>query len=218
MSQRDYLVGRVRLVQEMLKSDLNEACYADYVLILCAVMSACAARTWNGTGIDRKRFVELLVRNSTNDHHITWICMPALINAGHLKQADVNANWNNHCDRIYTDEEIDMELSVAELKFPQVERKVLKKHSYASLIYEWLRCGYAHEYMPSGSITEYPPYHGNARLSYIRRLELNSAKAITSSHLRIGFHLDYLLELAEYHATNLAVSSAAVPPIWWIDG
>jgi hypothetical protein len=174
-------------------------------------MSACAAARWPGRGTDRRRFVELLVRFSPIDAHTTWVCVPTLINSHLVAEADTPYGPPGEDTRIFRDHEIDLELSAAQAKYSNVPRADLKRCTYAVLIYEWLRCGYAHEYCPHENITHVPPSRYNARLSYIGRATPNGLKRM------ISFHLDYLIDLAQYHATNVAENADPLPREWWID-
>ena len=140
---RRFLEDRIRLVKELLHSDIDVA-YGDLVLVLSAVISSCASQRWPGRGIDRRRFIELLVRCSPPDAHTTWVCVPALINAGLVAEADTPYGPGENT-RIFRDHEIDLELPVAQSTYANVPLVDLKRCTYAVLIYEWLRCGYAHD-------------------------------------------------------------------------
>ena len=180
------------------------------VLILTAVISACAAARWPGRGSDRKRFVELLVRHSLPETHTTWVCVPALINSSLVAEADTPYG-PGESTRIFRDDEIDLDLPAAQVRYPNVSPTNLKRCTYATLIYECLRCGYAHEYCARENITHVPPSRYNARLSYIGRGTPDGLKRM------ISIHLDYLIHLAHYHATNVAETPDSVPGQWWID-
>jgi hypothetical protein len=206
---RQFLEDRVRLVRELLDSNISVA-YGDIVLILSAVMSSCAAARWPGRGIDRRRFVELLIQRSSPDSHTNWVCVPALINARLVAEADTPYGPGENT-RIFRDDEIDIELTAAQSKYSSVSLVDLKRCTYAVMIYEWLRCGYAHEYCPHGNITHVPPSRYNARLSYIGRGTQNGMKRM------ISFHLDYLIGLAQHHASNYSDSPEPTPGQWWID-
>jgi hypothetical protein len=78
------------------------------------------------------------------------------------------------------------------------------------LIYEWLRCGYSHEYCPHENITHVPASNHKARISYIGRLANSRIKRMVS------FHLDYLISLAEYHISILPSNYSPRPSFWWI--
>lgn len=206
---RHFLEDRIRLVRELVDSDISVA-YGDLVLILSAVMSSCAAARWPGNGIDRRRFVELLVKLSPSDAHTNWVCVPALINLNLVAEADTPYGRGENT-RIFRDHEIDLDLTVAQSTYSTVSLRDLKRCTYAVLIYEWLRCGYAHEYCPHENITHVPPSRYNARLSYIGRLMPEGISRMVS------FHLDYLIELAQFHAANCPERPDPRPREWWID-
>jgi hypothetical protein len=208
---RSFLCDRIRLVRELLTDDAPDVSYADLVLILTAVISACAAHRWSGKGIDRKRFVELLVRESPNEHHLSWICVPALLVGGDISEADTPWGKLGHSTRVFRDDEIDLSFSDARNDYPLLKTKQIKNCSYAALIYEWLRCGYAHEYCSHANITYVPPSDHHARISYVGRITQNGITRMVS------FHLEYLLQVAEYHAENLSPAPVVPPPTWWID-
>ncbi|MFH0910805.1 MAG: hypothetical protein V1918_04800, partial [Planctomycetota bacterium] len=165
---RTFLEGRVGL-SDFLASRPEIATYADSVLILTAVLSACASRRWPGTGMDKKRFIELLVRHSPEEFHTSWVSLPALINAGLIAEKDTAYGKPGQSFRIFCGSEIDLSFKEAEKQYPGVLAKQLREYSYACMIYEWLRCGYAHEYCPHDEITPYPSSHRSARVSYICR-------------------------------------------------
>jgi hypothetical protein len=204
-----FLRGRLDLVN-VLAADAPGASYGDLVLIMTAVLSACASVRWPGTGIDKRRFIELLVIYSPEDSHASWVGVPALINQGLLAEIDTPYG-PGESDQIFCDHEIDLAFDDAKTKYPQVPSRQLRKHSYASLIYEWLRCGYAHEYCPHESINEMPASERKARVSYIGR------GTPTRLQRRIAFHFDYLMELAQHHVSTLPKTPSPAPSKWWID-
>lgn len=193
---KEYLNNRLRLV-EFLWEKAPMKSYGDAVLILTAVLSACATWRWPGKGKDRERFIRLLTEYSLPDHHADWVCIPALINEGILKESETP--YHNNEIRIFTDEEIDLSPSDAKVKYPSLMEGQLRKYNYASLIYEYLRCGYAHEYVPHETITHVPATRRVARISYIGRLGTDFDE-ITKM---MCFHLDYLFNLAEHHVSVL---------------
>lgn len=75
---QNFLRGRINLVRVLI-ADVPAASYADLVLIICAVLSACSSRRWPGQGIDKRRFIELLVMHSPPDFRTSWVSVPALI-------------------------------------------------------------------------------------------------------------------------------------------
>jgi len=203
-----FLQGRIDLVRYL---DNNPSVhYADKVLIISAVLSACASHCWPGQRIDQKRFIELLVKHSPDDYHTSWISVPSLLNTALINESETPYGKAGNETRIYCDDEIDLSLQSAIIKYPQVSLKNLKQHSYAYLIYERLRNGYSHEYWHGDSITHVPASVREARLSYIGRL----SGAIINR--MISFHLDYLITLADYHISILPQESCQPPSCWWI--
>jgi len=208
---RKFLLDRVRLVRELSAQNDIRVEYADLALILCSVLSACAAARWPGRQIDRNRFIELLVGSSPACAHTIWVSVPALINRGLVLEADTPYGKSGAGARIFTDAEIDLSYDEAREQYPSVGAMKLKQYTYASLIYEWLRCGYAHEYCPDGHITHFTPSRREARISYIgRTLPEGSVRRM------VGFHLDYLVGLADFHASHVE-GEAARPERWWIE-
>jgi hypothetical protein len=198
-------------VRELLGPGTPDVSYADLVLILSAVISASAALRWPGRSIDRQRFVELLVRESPEEYHLSWISVPALIDMGYVSESDTAYGKPGQSTRIFQDEEIDCTYADARNTYAALLPKTLKQCSYAALIYEWLRCGYAHEYSPHKNITHVPASRHDARISYIGR---GTPQGVTRM---ISFHLDYMIRIAEYHATNAAETPEQLPPEWWAE-
>jgi hypothetical protein len=205
-----FLKARLDLAQA-LSDNVPGATYADVVLIITAVLSACAAIRWPGTGIDKRRFIELLVKCSPVEFRTSWVSLPALMNAGFISESDTPYVGGNST-RIFRDEEIDLSIEKARETYPELPDQQLRKHCYASLIYEWLRCGYAHEYCPHECITHVPASREKARVSYIGRSMGREIQRMVS------FHLDDLLDLAAWHVSDLPSTACFLPAAWWIDG
>jgi hypothetical protein len=113
---------------------------------------------------------------------------------------------------IFRDEEIDLTIADAIAKFPNLTATELKQCSYAMLIYDRLRCGYAHEYCPRENITHVPASQRKARISYIARF-MPHGKVIRYA----SFHLEYLIQIAEHHAHSVNDQESPRPKTWWID-
>lgn len=209
---RDFLLGRVRLVRHLLENwGPSEAHYADLVLILTSVISACAALRCPGNGIDKRRFIEPLVRDSPDSFHLSWIIVPILVAKGLISETVTAYAKPGQSTRIFRDEEIDREYCDARQAFPRISVKSLKSCSYAVLIYEWLRCGYVHEYCPHESITHFPASRRPARVNCIGRMTKSGLKRMVS------FHFYYLIEVAEHHAANVSDTPSSPPSTWWLD-
>jgi hypothetical protein len=206
---RRFLRKRVELART-LATDNPLADYSDVVLVVTAVLSACASIRWPGKGVDRRRFVELLVKNSPEDFRLSWVSIPALINRGSIRESDTPYAGGNST-RIFRDDEIDLPFQDVRTRYPSVPQDQVRKYSYASLIYDWLRCGYAHEYHAHEDIITVPPSRKNARVSYIGRWTSESSKRM------VALHLDYLLEIADYHVCALPETEDPRPSVWWLD-
>lgn len=203
---KSFLEERIELLRAIQRGDVEHAGYPEIALISCAILSSCAASRWPGTGIDKKRFIELLVSETADSLKADWVSIPTLINKGDIKIGETLYGTEGET-RIFCGHEIDLPLAKAKERFPNVSLKTLKQQSYASLIYSNLRCGYSHEYMHSIGMTPFPPSRKNARISYIGR----GAQKISC------FHSSYLIELAEYHVQQFVAEPLNRPDGWWSD-
>ncbi|MEK6703778.1 MAG: hypothetical protein AABZ53_16075 [Planctomycetota bacterium] len=209
-----YLQERLELVKALTGSEGLPVAYGDCVLITCAVIGACAAQRWPGTGIDSKRFVELLVRNSAEQFRSSWVSVPSLLSSGLIAETETPyGDPTNEC-RVFLDEDIDLSFGDARAKYPCVDIKKLRGHCYASLIYKSLRCPYAHEYRIAKDLSAMSATESAARVSYMGQVANIRSQGIRR---RAHFHLPYLVELAQ-HQVALATSSPEPPPQqWWCD-
>ncbi|MCE5186634.1 MAG: hypothetical protein LLF76_10970 [Planctomycetaceae bacterium] len=208
---QEFLRNRIELVKKLRESDLPVH-YADLVLILCSVLCGCAARRWPGKENDRKRFIELLIGWSPERLKTSWISVPSLLNEGLITISQTPYDdFGNSC-RIYCDDEIDLSFNEALDKYPMIPPKQLRQHSFAVIIYERLRCGYAHQYWHHNSITHVPASRRGACFSYLSRFSGNQIET-----RMISIHLEYLITFAEHHVSILSDNPAESPATWWID-
>lgn len=205
-----FLSERIKLVRSLAQGADPRIGYSELALIVCAVLSACAAHRWPGRGNDRRRFIELLVRHSDIRFSTAWVSIPALLNARHLANKDTPYGHPGHETRIFCDAEIDLSLEDAQERYASVDRQVLRNHCYAALIYERIRCAYVHEYRIGNDMITVPASRRSARVSYIGRGE--------QMQRMVHFHLDYLIDLADHHVSMSASKGEAEPSKWWIDG
>jgi hypothetical protein len=207
MGMQKFLEGRVALIKHLIEGDIVVD-PADLVLIICAVLSACAAHRWprRRRSSDKERFIRLLIECSPPEFRTTWVSVPALLNDGLIAESDTPYGNPGHGTRICCDDEIDLSREDAIARYPQVAVKTLKEYSYASLIYRWLRCPYSHEYRAHANVTKVQASRKPARVSYIGRISL------TTPEIRrmVSFHLDYLIKLAEYHVSILPAEQACL--------
>ena len=226
---RDFLQRRVDLAKHLLDQDVLEH-YADAFLILTAVLSACAARRWPRLRDrnDRNRFVELLALYSPPEFNTQWVSVPALLVVGEISETDTPYHRNEL--RFFHDKEIDLCPADARQRYPKSGEVILRRYSYSGLIYNWLRCGYSHEYRPSHrNAGKIPGFRKGTKVEYSNRLvkidesledcgnvEKDSEnRAITRI---VCFNPEYLIELAEYHAGHIAETPQKPPSSWWVEG
>lgn len=208
---RNFLQGRINLVQALRTSALPVT-HQDLELILTAIISACAACRWPGEGFDRKRFVESLIRFGSPELHLDYVSTGALLEMGVISDSQTPWGAFGQQIRIFTGDEIDGTIPKMAQRYPGVSTPDLKKASYANRIYEWLRCGYAHNYWAAGNTTHVAPSDGPAQISYIGRRESDGTLARIAS-----FHLDYLIAVAQEQVSSLPKKKLDKPDHWWID-
>jgi len=208
---KNFLQGRIELVKYLFDNKVPNVHYADLILIITAVLSACASRRWKGNRDDRAKFIELLINHSPEDLHTSWVSVPALLNYRPILKDRTPYGKPGHDLQVFSDNEIDKSIQEARTLYAEVPYKKLKEFCYASLIYKWLRCGYSHEYWADENITHVAATRRNARVSYIARSNNNGIKRMVS------FHLNYLIKLAEHHIKILPCSSSEPPCCWWIE-
>ena len=197
------------------------ASYGEAVLILCAALSAFAAEVWPGTGIDRKRFVQLLMRFSPSDLSPTLISVPIL--AGYVrKQRRRGALRRLHQSflnfghsRVVTGHDVDKPEKEILSVCPSLKKREMRDFSYASLLYREVRSGYVHEYRPGGRADSWAMAARNdVHVSYV-----NWAN---DPDRHIHFHVPWLCALVTETAKAVDGISKRLPlrkpKRWWSDG
>jgi hypothetical protein len=211
MSMQSFLQGRIDLMKALRESSLPVT-HQDLELILSAVISACAACRWPGEGFDRKRFVESLISFGSPELHLDYVSTGALLELGVVSDSETPWGVFGQEIRIFTGDEIDGAIPDIAQRYPEVSTRDLKRACYANRIYEWLRCGYAHNYWADGNTTHVAPSNRPAQISYISRREPDGTRVRIAS-----FHLDYLISVAEEQVATLPEKKLAKPDQWWID-
>jgi len=150
---KEWSEEKVQLAIRLSKGECGGT-YAESVLILCSVLSGISADIWPERGYDRKRFVELLVKYTSSSTNVTKVSIPLLI--GYYRdngKRNISMSLRDKLlpfgdTRVLTSDDVDKNINDIINDFPDADIKTLKKHSYANLLYEEIRSGYAHEYMP----------------------------------------------------------------------
>jgi hypothetical protein len=200
--------------------------YAEAAILICAALSALAAEVWPGRGIDRVRFIELLVRFAPDASVPTRISIPLLVRDLSLAGSDVSAKQlgneflNFGETRVVIGSETDKPESEVLAISPTVPLKLVRQFSYACLLYQDVRSAYAHEYQPGARADSWPMTMSRSEaVSYVNRL-VGPGEAATVR--LIHFHIAWWAELAIGIAKSIDAQSRAVPrspPLnWWIDG
>ncbi len=198
--------------------------YAEAVIVVCAAISALAAEVWNGTGIDKVRFVELLVQLGSQSEICSTISTPLLVE--HLRNTSREAEAKSLCNafslpasaRVLTGPDVDKsEKKILDI-CPQLDYEELRRFSYASLLYDEIRSSYAHEYRPGQRADSWPMTAlPNQIVSYINRLSDDH----TMRRL-IHFHLEWLtsipIELARIIDSMAPELPHPKPSMWWARG
>jgi hypothetical protein len=150
-SRRDW-VAKKKDIALCLAAGECGATYAEGVIILSAVISAMAAEAWPGSGIDKRRFVEIVKDYCDATLNPTRISVPLLI--GHLRdnhqttEVDVlRTNFMDYSDdRVLTGNDVDRTEAVILSVCPSLRHKEIRRFAYASVFYEEVRSSYVHEY------------------------------------------------------------------------
>jgi len=203
---KQFFQERLDVARGLLECDALPVTYEDVALIACAVISACAAQRWPGKGIDKCRFLELLVKHTDPSFRTSWVSLPALLNEGIIDYSETPYRFRQSTS-IFCSDDIDLEFDDAQKKYPDLNISELQSCCYASLIYGRRRCGYMHTYLSGEDITTVSASMRPAQVSYIGR----------GSEMRrmIHFHLDYIIRLAQHHVSILPAAAQPSPTTWW---
>jgi hypothetical protein len=198
--------------------------YAEAAILVCATLSALAAELWDGIGIDRVRFIEMLVKLGPEASACITVSIPLLVQHLEASAREMDAKQLQRAfsvpsiSRVLTGPEVDRSESEVLALCPHLDLKELRRFSYASILYGEVRSSYAHEYRP-GKLADSLPMtmRSDQKVSYINRI----ADDLQTRRL-VHFHLEWL--------TTLPVALAAVvddlapalpqpkPKAWWADG
>jgi hypothetical protein len=198
---------------------------ADAEIILCCALGALATKLWPGRGIDQRRFVQLLVDFGKPETNLVLISTPALYwqlrEGGDVTSAIHLANHFYPGDPKQTLSPIRVDRDETEIltAFQQLDLKLIRRASYASIIYNDLRCGLVHEYDISAPMTSFDFNENRTTPSYFNITdELDQTRTLL--HLPFVFIVDTLDRIAESLFNYWDTAShweQAVPVRWWID-
>jgi len=195
--------------------------YAESVIILCSVLSGIAADIWPGRMQDRKRFVELLIKYTGVALNCQKVSVPLLVgavrNSGDIQLADrVKRNYLPVSDtRVITGDDVDKTIDELKAAYPSIDTMILKKNSYACVLYEEVRSGYVHEYRPGERSDSWSmgASRQDSPISYINRID--------KPDRLIYFNVLWLADIVGEIVDTLSISDHL--PVfttynsWWVD-
>lgn len=193
--------------------------YSEAAILVCATLNALAAEIWPGRGVDRARFVELLIKMTSSSPSPATISVPLLVQhlrtELHTAEADTLARALMRFGSALVITGSDVDKSELELLSicPTLPVDLLRKNSYACLIYEDVRSSYAHEYRPGVRADSWPMTMLQGQcVSYVNKV----------TERRVHFHIEWLaritVELAKSIDTSDVTFPLAPPTTWWIAG
>lgn len=200
--------------------------YSESALILCSLISAMSAIAWPGRdGIDMKRFVEIITKFPPQGINPAKVRVPLLLQTCQIS----NCRLALSNKAFYLTEDIDRDEAEVIKLCPELSLKQIRRFSYAYLLYQQLRNGYAHNYMIGEAASESDSLRHIANLNetcvfYVNVVRNNSMFRI------IYFPFKWIACVAERIATGLDYEASrggkkpfeeigiTRPNRWWIDG
>jgi hypothetical protein len=219
MTRNEWITEKIRMSEDFAKGACG-ASYSEAMLVLCSAISSFAAEVWPGDRIDQKRFVEILKTYTPAHLNARTISIPLLVGTLRAKrmtneeQAVKEGFLSADPSQILIGSEIDKTEEEILADCNTVALDVLRKCSYANLLYCEVRCGYVHEYRPGTRAENWPMTSDlDAPVSYVNRLE--------STDRHIHFQINWVSSLAIAVASAVDNIENAIPldrpKKWWIE-
>lgn len=198
--------------------------YAEGSLILCSMISAMSAIAWPGNNIDKKRFVEIIIRYPL-EIDPKKISRPLLAQDG--KVSDSSRGISNIA--FYFSEDIDLNETDALRLCPSLKLSEIRKYSYAHLLYEQIRCSFVHEYKIGQKAKDHDSLRQIAQINTSAISYVNENRGNTL-YRSIHFPLRWIASVIEGVARGLDNEPSnngkmpfdnlclKVPKPWWIEG
>ncbi|MCP4382237.1 MAG: hypothetical protein GY798_12635 [Hyphomicrobiales bacterium] len=216
--RQEWVTQKVEIAECLFNGECKGS-YPEAVLITSATINAIASNLWPGKGIDRKRFVELLIKYASADPSPTTVSVPLLvqhlIDKGRNPEAKLlQEKYLNVCDSlVLLGNDIDKSEIEIQILCSTLDLKTLRKYCYANIFYEEVRSSYVHEYA-AGEKSDSHSMSGarNAKVHYTNTINMPR---------RIHFHINWLREVAlltAKSADSICSLPLAKPAKWWIEG
>jgi hypothetical protein len=212
-----------RDIAKCLEKGACDGSYGEAVIILCAAISALAADVWPGRGKDRYRFIELLAKFELCTTRISIpILVEVLSNQGRcsesnaLKKAFLNYNQFQNLTG-YVDKFENEILGIC----PSLNRKEIRAFSYATLLYEEIRCSYSHQYGPGAKAASWNMGTQPSRTGVTYLNEDSNGIYKRYIHFDVQWIGDGAIAVASaidaIEHTGMTVQRND-PGTWWVDG
>jgi hypothetical protein len=205
--------------------------YADGAIILCTSISAMASLMWvRADRTDKKRFIEIVARFPKDGFRPTTVSAPLLAQEDDslrqkLAVSDKAFRYDGSVDK--SENEV---VGLCSTSMSPLDcRKFVRKYSYASLLYEHVRCGFIHTYKTTDSATSDDALRGifgdgGTTITYVNGTV--GAKMMRKIHFPLG----WISRVAKAVALGLDIEcerdskvfgqnlDRVLPSTWWIDG
>ena len=230
----NWIKSKIKIAECLCKGGCNGS-YDDAVLILCGALSGVASDLWPSAlspkqGIDKMRFVELMVKHSKSNPHPELISVPLLYitrskdplqkdNAHVIEQQFKSLNlWSGPLGtRIITCKDYHLSDKDAQSLLNGLPLQEIRKYSYAYVFYDQLRCGYVHEGKPRKMATtgRMGMSRRNPKIEYLLEDHVNIIHKICFS---FDWIKEMVLSISDIYEELDADSPATKPTKWWLDG
>jgi hypothetical protein len=216
---KKFVDNKIEIASQLHRGECGGS-YFESILIFSSVISGIASEIWPGQNIDRKRFVELIVRYSDSSLNSKNISIPLIIE--HLEsesQIEISSKLkstflNYSIDRVLLGCEVDCDEELVLNIVPTLNSIIIREFSYPNLFYKEVRSSIVHEYQTSLSASSHPMTKKSAYISYVNYAHPPSRK--------IFFHFDWLVDILHSITCSLEhkidSSPFKLPNEWWIDG
>lgn len=193
------------------------ASYYEALLIISGILSATSRILWPGENLDRKKFVELLIKYNKTENDFSTISLPILNESKFLTKDQENKLLKDYNQKSYSQvfisKDIDLPEHVIVAICPDINLKKLREYSYANLFYKYVRSSIVHEYSVSDFASSVPMTRRSDFVSYINNIK--------HPYRRICFHFENLIEVVDNIALEISLfiekTPIEEPSKWWLD-
>lgn len=219
-SRKDWMNGKTALARRLVSGECGGD-YADALIILAAAISAIAADTWPGTGIDKKRFVQLLTAYADTRFNAAHISVPLLIAQCRTKgfaaeRATLTTRYMNvPGSMILRGTMVDQTEAAISATCPTLSRQIIRSCSYASVFYTEVRSALAHQFQFGDRADPFTMAEDAAPD------EISYGNWYGDPDRHIHFPLEWACGVADSAAAAVDAATASVPiampASWWLE-